>query len=123
MTLADVLARGWLELFYQPKIELKSTRMVGAEGLVRARHPTRGLLGPGAFLPGASEADMLALTERVIISALKDWEDVRSARDVIEALGKRAGIRAGEAANTGDLAGGATACAELAGHHHGGHRR
>ncbi len=74
VTLADVLARGWLELFYQPKIELRSTRMVGAEGLVRARHPTRGLLGPGAFLPGASEADMLALTERVIISALKDWE-------------------------------------------------
>jgi EAL domain-containing protein (putative c-di-GMP-specific phosphodiesterase class I) len=75
VTLADVLHRGWLDLFYQPKIELKSKRMVGAEGLVRARHPTRGVLGPGVFLPGASEDDILALTEHVIIAALKDWED------------------------------------------------
>jgi EAL domain-containing protein (putative c-di-GMP-specific phosphodiesterase class I) len=52
----------------------KSKRMVGAEGLVRARHPTRGVLGPGVFLPGASEDDILRRTERVIIAALKDWE-------------------------------------------------
>jgi EAL domain-containing protein (putative c-di-GMP-specific phosphodiesterase class I) len=75
VTLALVLERGWLELFYQPKIDLKSMRLVGAEGLVRARHPTRGVLGPGAFLPGANERDMLALTERVIVAALHDWED------------------------------------------------
>jgi EAL domain-containing protein (putative c-di-GMP-specific phosphodiesterase class I) len=74
-TLAEVLARDWSELWYQPKIELKTMRLVGAEALVRARHPQRGVLGPGAFLPGASEGDMLALTERVIISALRDWED------------------------------------------------
>jgi EAL domain-containing protein (putative c-di-GMP-specific phosphodiesterase class I) len=74
VTLSDVLERGWFELFYQPKIDLKSMRLVGAEGLVRARHPTRGLLPPGLFLPGASESDMLALTERVIIRALNDWE-------------------------------------------------
>jgi EAL domain-containing protein (putative c-di-GMP-specific phosphodiesterase class I) len=74
VTLADVLDRGWFELFYQPKIELKSKRLVGAEGLVRARHPTRGVLGPGLFLPDASEDDILRLTERVIITALKDWE-------------------------------------------------
>jgi EAL domain-containing protein (putative c-di-GMP-specific phosphodiesterase class I) len=75
ITLTEVLARDWSELWYQPKIELKTMRLVGAEALVRARHPQRGVLGPGAFLPGASEADMLALTERVIISALRDWED------------------------------------------------
>jgi EAL domain-containing protein (putative c-di-GMP-specific phosphodiesterase class I) len=74
VTLADVLGRGWFELFYQPKIDLKTMRLVGAEGLVRARHPTRGLISPGVFLPGASEDDILALTERVIITALKDWE-------------------------------------------------
>ena len=74
VTLAGVLTRGWFELFYQPKIDLHSMRMVGAEALVCARHPTRGVLPPGVFLPGASEADMLALTERVIITALHDWE-------------------------------------------------
>jgi len=75
VTLADVLARGWFELWYQPKIELKTMRLAGAEALVRARHPQLGVLSPGAFLPGASEADMLALTERVIVAALHDWED------------------------------------------------
>ncbi|MEA2938780.1 MAG: hypothetical protein QOC56_2284 [Alphaproteobacteria bacterium] len=75
ITLADVLQRGWFELWYQPKIELRTMRLYGAEALVRARHPQRGVLPPGLFLPGASEADMLALTERVIITALKDWAD------------------------------------------------
>jgi EAL domain-containing protein (putative c-di-GMP-specific phosphodiesterase class I) len=75
ITLAQVLAQDWCELWYQPKIELKTMRLVGAEALVRARHPQRGVLGPGAFLPGASDTDMLALTERVIIAALRDWED------------------------------------------------
>jgi EAL domain-containing protein (putative c-di-GMP-specific phosphodiesterase class I) len=74
VTLAGVLTRGWFELFYQPKIDLRSMRLVGAEALVRARHPTRGVLGPGVFLPGASEAEMHALTERVIVTALRDWE-------------------------------------------------
>jgi EAL domain-containing protein (putative c-di-GMP-specific phosphodiesterase class I) len=41
---------------------------------VRARHPQRGLIPPGLFLPGASEEQMLALTERVILSSLRDWE-------------------------------------------------
>jgi EAL domain-containing protein (putative c-di-GMP-specific phosphodiesterase class I) len=74
VTLAGVLTRGWFELFYQPKIDLRTMRLAGAEALVRARHPTRGVLGPGVFLPGASEADMHALTERVIVTALRDWE-------------------------------------------------
>jgi EAL domain-containing protein (putative c-di-GMP-specific phosphodiesterase class I) len=75
VTLADVLKNDWFELFYQPKIHLKSMRLYGAEALVRARHPQRGILAPGAFLPGASEADMLQLTERVIRTSLRDWED------------------------------------------------
>jgi EAL domain-containing protein (putative c-di-GMP-specific phosphodiesterase class I) len=75
ITLADVLARDWFELWYQPKIELRTMRLCGAEALVRARHPQRGVLPPGLFLPGAGEADMLALTERVILTALKDWDD------------------------------------------------
>jgi EAL domain-containing protein (putative c-di-GMP-specific phosphodiesterase class I) len=72
--LGEVLRRGWFELFYQPKIELKTMRLIGAEALVRARHPERGVLPPAVFLPGASEEDLLALTERVILSALGDWE-------------------------------------------------
>jgi EAL domain-containing protein (putative c-di-GMP-specific phosphodiesterase class I) len=75
VTLADVLRRNLFELWYQPKIDLRAKRLVGAEALVRARRPDGSLISPGAFLPGAPEADMLALTERVILTALRDFED------------------------------------------------
>ena len=73
--LGEILRNNWFELWYQPKIELKTLHLVGAEALVRARHPTRGIVPPGLFLPDASEKDMLALTERVILTALADWEN------------------------------------------------
>lgn len=75
VTLGDVLRRDWFELWYQPKVDLKAKRLVGAEALVRARRPDGSMISPGAFLPGAAEADMLALTERVILTALRDFED------------------------------------------------
>src|SRR6202163_2511793 len=75
LTLRDILLRDWDELWYQPKIELRTKRLVGAEGLLRARRPDGSIVPPGDFLPGAKEEEMLALTERVIITALRDFED------------------------------------------------
>ena len=45
VTLAKALKRGWLELWYQPKINLQNARLIGAEGLIRVRHPELGVLG------------------------------------------------------------------------------
>lgn len=39
------------ELFYQPQVELLTSRVVGGEALIRWRHPTRGLVPPGEFIP------------------------------------------------------------------------
>ncbi len=75
VTLADVLRLDWFDLWYQPKIDLRGRYLVGAEALVRARRPDGSVMSPFAFLPGAAEADMLALTERVILTALRDFED------------------------------------------------
>lgn len=72
--LGAILKHDWFELWYQPKIELKSLHLVGAEALVRARHPTRGIVPTALFLPGARKDDLHALTERVILTALGDWE-------------------------------------------------
>jgi len=73
--LGEILRNNWFELWYQPKIELKTLHLVGAEALMRARHPTRGVVPPALVLPDASEKDMHALTERVILTALTDWEN------------------------------------------------
>ncbi len=74
VTLAQALKNDWLQLWYQPKIDLATKRLSGAEGLIRVHHPKHGIIFPDKFLPGASEDDMLALTERVILSALGDWD-------------------------------------------------
>lgn len=49
--LAQAVERGQLELHYQPIVDLRSEQIVGAEALLRWRHPTLGLLPPGQFLP------------------------------------------------------------------------
>jgi len=48
-------------LFYQPQIRLDDNALIGAEALIRWRHPQRGLLAPAAFLP-ALEGGPLAVT-------------------------------------------------------------
>ena len=71
--LREVLAEGWLELWYQPTIDLKMRKMVGAEAFVRARHPEHGILTPETFLSNASEQELLDLTGRILGRALRDW--------------------------------------------------
>ncbi|OYQ41238.1 hypothetical protein CHU94_09075 [Rhodoferax sp. TH121] len=46
----EALQRGEMELFFQPKVRISDGQVVGAESLIRWRHPERGLLAPGAFL-------------------------------------------------------------------------
>ena len=72
-TLNELMRLKGLELWYQPKVDLKQRNLVGVEGLVRGRHPELGIIPPGAFLPTASEEDMLKLSEMIILTALADW--------------------------------------------------
>jgi EAL domain-containing protein (putative c-di-GMP-specific phosphodiesterase class I) len=73
VTLADALRCGWLELWYQPKIDLRARVFAGAEGYVRARHPEHGVVPPDNLFGGASADDMLALTQHVLATAMRDW--------------------------------------------------
>ncbi|WP_295004224.1 EAL domain-containing protein [uncultured Dechloromonas sp.] len=64
-------------LFYQPKVDLVSGEVIGAEALARWQHPERGLLSPGEFLPDLHGSDLeCAFGEWVIEAALrqiKSW--------------------------------------------------
>ncbi|MDN5518090.1 MAG: GGDEF domain-containing phosphodiesterase, partial [Pseudomonas sp.] len=76
--LRRALRRDELELHYQPRLCLKSGRIVGLEALVRWQHSERGLLSPNEFVPLAEETGLIVpLGYWVISRALRDMQWLR----------------------------------------------
>jgi EAL domain-containing protein (putative c-di-GMP-specific phosphodiesterase class I)/FixJ family two-component response regulator len=69
----EALRQNWLELWYQPKIDLKTLSVCGAEGLLRAKHPERGIIGPADILPPAGDSNHVPLAKFVLERAMRDW--------------------------------------------------
>jgi EAL domain-containing protein (putative c-di-GMP-specific phosphodiesterase class I) len=57
--LRNGIERGELYLVYQPRIDMATRQLAGAEALLRWRHPRHGVLGPEAFLPLADDTGLL----------------------------------------------------------------
>ncbi|MGA0562306.1 EAL domain-containing response regulator [Ancylobacter sp. VNQ12] len=57
--LRGALTRREFVLYYQPQVDLRSGKVVGAEALLRWRHPQHGLLAPDAFLGLAEETGLI----------------------------------------------------------------
>jgi diguanylate cyclase (GGDEF)-like protein len=73
--LDDALELGQLEVFYQPKVCLATLRPVGAEALIRWRHPIRGLIPPATFIPVAEESgQIVAIGAWVLNKVCEDWQ-------------------------------------------------
>ena len=50
-SIENALANGQFLLYYQPKVNMRTGEVLGAEALIRWQHPTRGLLSPASFIP------------------------------------------------------------------------
>jgi len=66
------LQKGEFELHYQPKVDTATGRINSAEALIRWRHPQRGLVPPGEFIPVAEDCGLLdAIGEWVLSEACR----------------------------------------------------
>jgi diguanylate cyclase len=76
--LRNALQHDQLMLYYQPKQDFESGRIVGVEALVRWHHAERGWVSPADFIPLAEETGVITqLTRWVIGQATKDLADLR----------------------------------------------
>ena len=77
--LRQALAKGQLEVYFQPIVEVASGRITKAEALLRWHHPERGMVPPGLFIPLAEETgQIMEIGEwvfRETIRCMKRWQE------------------------------------------------
>jgi EAL domain-containing protein (putative c-di-GMP-specific phosphodiesterase class I)/ActR/RegA family two-component response regulator len=73
VTLEEALRRNWLDVWYQPKIDLRSLVVCGAEALIRVGHPDHGVIEPAEFLPPAGDSLYHPLSSFVVSRTMADW--------------------------------------------------
>jgi len=80
-SLGRAIGNGELRLGYQPKVDLRSGKVVGAEALVRWHHPEHGLMPPERFIPVAEDTGLIV--------PLGEWviDEACGALRALEALG------------------------------------
>ncbi|WP_102346543.1 EAL domain-containing protein [Bacillus sp. Marseille-P3661] len=80
MDLRKAIDRNELILHYQPKVNIKTGKIVGAEALIRWNHPEWGLVSPGNFIPLAEETGLIVpIGEWAIKTACKQnkiWHSI-----------------------------------------------
>ena len=78
-SIRHALEHDQFELYYQPKVNLRTKELVGAEALIRWRHPERGLLSPAEFLRHVENTDLdVEIGEWVTATALAQMDRWRS---------------------------------------------
>jgi diguanylate cyclase (GGDEF)-like protein len=74
--LRSAIQDGQLFLYYQPKIDLRTRRMMGVEALVRWQHPEHGFIPPDQFIAPAERTGLIKpLTFFVLNAALQQWKN------------------------------------------------
>lgn len=79
----EAVRNGWIELWYQPKVDAQALTMLGAEALLRVRHPVVGILPPSLFIQ-MPEARLRTLCDTIINQALTDCAAFVAERRPIE---------------------------------------
>ncbi len=78
--LRTALANNEFVLYYQPRFDIRTRELAGVEALIRWRHPEKGLLPPGMFIPIAESTGM--------IGAIGEWALDEACRQSVEWRGQ-----------------------------------
>jgi diguanylate cyclase (GGDEF)-like protein len=70
--LREAIDNNHLALHYQPKVSLRTSRIVGVEALVRWQHPRRGTVRPDQFIPLAEKTGLIQLLTQWVLEAALD---------------------------------------------------
>jgi EAL domain-containing protein (putative c-di-GMP-specific phosphodiesterase class I) len=101
VSVAEALDENWLDVWYQPKIDLRRKCLAGAEALARLHHPQAGPLWPEDYLSLLDEDGLIRLAEYTLVTTLHHWTmfaesgfDLRLAINVPAAILSRLSIKA-----------------------------
>ncbi len=77
--LRRALERHEFVVFYQPKLDIRTRRILGAEALVRWKHPKRGLVPPGVFMNAAIDTGLVRPMDELVLREacrqIKAWDN------------------------------------------------
>jgi diguanylate cyclase len=95
---------GQFRIFYQPKIDLTSGNVLGAEALIRWTHPELGEVSPSEFIPVAERSDLIhrifELGLRTTLEQARHWRDLGLSVPIVAVNTSAANIRSDEFARS-----------------------
>src|SRR6478752_7770363 len=73
VSIDEALENNWLDIWYQPKIDLRRKCLAGAEALVRMQHPQAGFLWPEEYIDLLDSDGLTKLVEHTMVTTLRHW--------------------------------------------------
>ena len=71
--LAEGIAKGELQVYYQPVVDVKTGQIASAEALIRWHHSEKGFLSPGFFIPALEESGHISELDDYVIHQVSDF--------------------------------------------------
>jgi EAL domain-containing protein (putative c-di-GMP-specific phosphodiesterase class I) len=81
---AEALGAGWLALWYEAKVDLRTLGVRGAEAMLRLCHPSWGVIAPAGFIASADDPNFRGLANFVTDQAFADWRGIVAERGAVE---------------------------------------
>ncbi|MGA1931175.1 EAL domain-containing protein [Arcobacter sp. YIC-464] len=77
--LRNAISNEEFEVFFQPQVEIKSSKIIGVEALVRWYHPTKGIISPALFIPLAEEIGLIESIDKIVMKkAMNNFVEIQN---------------------------------------------